>query len=160
MFCDAVLLFCSPLFASRHLTSRHTHHDSHPDPSQAAMIMSGGEDGSARMMHVQNKRVVGTLVHCDAGAVRCLFLAREIEGGGVFTYLWKLLMLDGRHRQDEDPLTPVAYCKCLGRSGGCRTRRTSWSRGFQVACLSPTCVKFICRLTPLNISPGCVRRTL
>eukprot|EP00752_Nemacystus_decipiens_P004185 g3825.t1 len=39
----------------------------HPDPSQAAMVLSGGEDGSARMMHVQNKRVVGTLVHCNAG---------------------------------------------------------------------------------------------
>lgn len=46
------------------------------------MIVSGGEDGSARLMHVQNKRVVGTLVHCDAGAVRGV-LGREIrEGGG------------------------------------------------------------------------------
>lgn len=41
--------------------------------------MSGGEDGSARMMHVQNKRVVGTMVHCDAGAVRGVFRRR---GGG------------------------------------------------------------------------------
>lgn len=40
--------------------------------------MSGGEDGSARMMHVQNKRVVGTLVHCDAGAVR----TRNVFFGG------------------------------------------------------------------------------
>eukprot|EP00903_Cladosiphon_okamuranus_P018037 g16599.t1 len=59
----------------RHTFSGHGFHvgavtclASHPDPSQTAMIMSGGEDGSARMMHVQNKRVVGTLVHCDAGA--------------------------------------------------------------------------------------------
>lgn len=44
--------------------------------------MSGGEDGSARMLHVQNKRVVGTLVHCDAGAVRSVFWWGG--GGGVY----------------------------------------------------------------------------
>lgn len=41
----------------------------HPDSSQAPLIVSGGEDGTARMMHVQNKRVLGTLVHCAEGEV-------------------------------------------------------------------------------------------
>lgn len=42
----------------------------HPDPAQSPLVMSGGEDGTARVMHVQNKRILGTLVHCDAGEVR------------------------------------------------------------------------------------------
>lgn len=35
----------------------------HPDPAQAPLVMSGGLDGTARIMHVQNKRVVATMVH-------------------------------------------------------------------------------------------------
>eukprot|EP00904_Undaria_pinnatifida_P014197 jgi/Undpi1/9908/HiC_scaffold_28.g12362.m1 len=58
----------------RHAFSGHGFHvgavtclASHPDPAQSPLVMSGGEDGTARVMHVQNKRVVGTMVHCDAG---------------------------------------------------------------------------------------------
>ncbi|CAM9361038.1 unnamed protein product [Scytosiphon promiscuus] len=59
----------------RHVFSGHGFHEGavtclarHPDPAQAAIVMSGGEDGAARVMHIQNKRVLGTMVHCDAGA--------------------------------------------------------------------------------------------
>ncbi|CAM9260465.1 unnamed protein product, partial [Laminaria digitata] len=58
----------------RHAFSGHGFHvgavtclASHPDPAQSPLVMSGGEDGTARVMHVQTKRVVGTMVHCDAG---------------------------------------------------------------------------------------------
>eukprot|EP00611_Tribonema_gayanum_P022707 TRINITY_DN4615_c0_g1_i1.p1 TRINITY_DN4615_c0_g1~~TRINITY_DN4615_c0_g1_i1.p1 ORF type:complete len:273 (+),score=93.13 TRINITY_DN4615_c0_g1_i1:802-1620(+) len=35
----------------------------HPDPEQAHLVLSGSEDGTARLVHAQTKRVLATFVH-------------------------------------------------------------------------------------------------
>jgi len=35
----------------------------HPDPEQSAVVLSGSEDGTARLLHLQNKKVLATFVH-------------------------------------------------------------------------------------------------
>ncbi|CAM9788503.1 unnamed protein product [Discosporangium mesarthrocarpum] len=73
----------------RHVFTGHGFHEgpitcitSHPDPEQAYLILSGSEDGTARLTHVQTKRVLGTLVHClpETGSVECV--------GFCFTHPW------------------------------------------------------------------------
>lgn len=62
--------------------------------------MSGGEDGTARVMHVQNKRVLGTMTHCGSGEVRvCPLDEREAGEGSKCGYSTRLTLGDGNPRQ-------------------------------------------------------------
>lgn len=72
---------------------------SHPDPAQTALVMSGGEDGTARVMHVQNKRVLGTMTHCDSGEVRVCPLDESEAGEGSKCGYYCMIDFGGRQLQ-------------------------------------------------------------
>ena len=52
----------------------------HPDPEQAALFLAGSEDGTARLIHLQTKKVLATLVHSSPTKVEGA--AQASSGGG------------------------------------------------------------------------------
>ncbi|KAG5183771.1 WD40-repeat-containing domain protein [Tribonema minus] len=55
----------------------------HPDPEQAHLVLSGSEDGTARLVHAQTKRVLATFVHSANVAAAAAAAGAATSGDGA-----------------------------------------------------------------------------